>query len=214
MNRLVRTTPLVGLALLGTLMTAIAPRAVQASSRLHSANYHPTVGIDNLGRGLSDQSLGFATHWECVTNIAIPTDPFTCTRVKGANATIVPPTGLSGLVQGPSTSPLGIGRHAPLSGITESSCGYSGGVKLFETANLGGNCARFTGAGSIDLTAIDFYGSSQPVGQNVSSLSTLGSSGHRDFTCGDGSQFNFSAGTQYNYVGNGCNDNGETLYAS
>jgi len=44
MNRLVRTTPLVGLALLGTLMTAIAPRAVQASSRLHSANYHPTVG--------------------------------------------------------------------------------------------------------------------------------------------------------------------------
>ncbi len=172
------------------------------------------MGVDKLGPGLSDQALGFATHWECVTNIAIPTDPFTCTRVKGANATIVPPTGLSGLIQGLSVSPQGVGRHAPLDGITESSCGYSGGVKLFEVAYLGGNCARFTGAGNIDLRTINFYGTSQNVGQNVSSLSTLGSSGHGDFTCGDGSQFNFNSGTRYDYVGNGCNDSGNILYAS
>jgi hypothetical protein len=159
----------------------------------------PTVVIDPFNH-VSNLALGFKTHWECVTSLSDPSDPFTCTRVAGAN----------------------VGSNAPHIALmqpftpVESTCAYTGGVKIFENSNLGGDCARFTGTGTLYLQNVFFPSTVLSVGGNASSMSTIGSNGTGSLLCSTGDTFTYGANYAYNNFNpySGCNDHVDWLSAN
>lgn len=74
MSRSVLRVALAGVALVGTLAVAFVPNNVRAAGRVVSWG-RPTVAIDRF-RGLADQTLGIKSHWECITALDNPLDPF------------------------------------------------------------------------------------------------------------------------------------------
>jgi hypothetical protein len=173
---------IVAIATVGMMMFGLASHAgptAAATSGVVSYG-RPTVAIDSF-KNASDIALGFKTHWECVTSLSDPNDPFTCTRVAGANVGDVVPQAAS---------------MQPFNPVI-SSCAYTGGVKIFEDSYLGGNCARFTGTGSLYLKNQVFPGSMENVGANASSMSTIGSSGSGSLLCGSGDSFPYGADHAY-----------------
>lgn len=96
-----------------------------------------------------------------------------------------------------------------------TTCDNAGGIKIYQDINIQGNCARFTGSGSLYLRNVDYPNSSTSVGNTASSLSTIGSNGSGSLLCGGGGQFNFASATRYNNFGtSGCNDNVDWLVSN
>jgi len=157
----------------------------------------PTVVIDRFNNA-SDTALRFKTHWECITSLSDPNDPFTCTRVAGANASPVQPVGAAAqpnTITGPSI------------------CSGTGGTRFYRDSFLGSDCARFIGTGTLYLKGVNWpTGQNNSVGSGASSLSTLNSAGHGDLLCG-GTDFPYASLQAYNTIGV-CNDNVDWLLSN
>src|SRR5438132_1866199 len=81
MARFTLKSALTAAACAGILTAAALPNSVHAAKANWVVSWgRPTVAIDSLGPGRSDQELGIKTHWECQTALDNPNDPFTCTR--------------------------------------------------------------------------------------------------------------------------------------
>jgi len=221
-----RTRALIGIGFVGALAATTMAAPTHAATRIHNKAKdsvvswgRKTVVIDNIGSGKSDAALSVSTHWECHTALDNPNDPFTCTRVQGANADLSASSSatngaLLGLHAG--YAPLTVGkagrsssRSAGISG--PNSCANTGGIKIFQNAYLGGDCAQFTGMGQLYLQNLNFPATADNVGGQASSLSTIGSNGHGSLLCAGGTppgsaQLNFTNNSAYNYIGDGCND--------
>jgi len=168
-------------------------------------------------KGVVDKALGFGTHWECVTDVSNPSDPFTCTRTPNSRPTI-DALGLSGAM---GMHPISAMGARPLNVTGPTTCDYQGGIRLYETVDFGGDCARFTGSGNINVQNVSFPGTSNSVGGAVSSLSSYGSTGYGDLSCSSGQQFNYDSNTRYSNIAgpdrygtypSACNDGGQVLY--
>lgn len=163
----------------------------------HAAAYHPTIATDTY-QGKSDAALGFRTRWVCVTNVSIPTDPLACTREPGPDP-VLPPASTSTMVIPSGFRPMNSHPSIRPRISYPGGCDYSGGVRMYQYLDRTGNCARFTGTGDLSIDGLVYPGGSGlTIGNNVLSLSTLGSNGYGYILCNSGDLYRFAANTYYN----------------
>jgi len=200
----IRKLTLTGMAI-GAMALALAVPHIA-----HADSYHPTVAVDPY-QAASDAQLGFPTIWDCVTNVSIPTDPFTCTRAPEWITSQGRPLAAQPAVTNPDSIAY------------PDSCDNQGGVKIYQYLNLTGNCGRFTGDGDLILTGLHYPGGSGLyISSNMLSLSSFGSQGYGYIGCGNGDLFNFDSNSRYNdlngpdrYGGHPvCDNDGSDLHIS
>jgi hypothetical protein len=225
---------LAGIALVSTLAASASPARVNADQRIGPdgrpippgtvvSNGRPTVAIDNIGPGRSNQDLGIHTHWECATALDNANDPFTSVRTPDVRVSTVASATVS-IKRVPNTGSgfhaAGLARTGPkrryaIDPVT-SCTGNTGGIKIYSEANFPPTayCARFTGTGYLWLRGVNYPSRSTSVGNTASALATLGSSGHGELLCPNANSFPFNSNSQYSYIGDACNDNVDWLVSN
>lgn len=143
-----------------------------------------------------------------MTNVAVPTDPFACTRqpewMTSAGTPLAgPPAARTASHGGRLTTPL---INFP------DSCDNGAGVKIYQNFNQTGNCARFIGSGDLTINNIQYPGASGLyIGANMHSMSTAGTPRTGIIVCKGGDFFTFAGGKRYNDLNGPDANNGHPL---
>ena len=222
MARFTLKSALAGVALAGTFMAVALPSpAVRADAPTPQTAVHGRAVIyhdafSGSGGHLTDQQLGFASHWEGVVDTSNPTAPIEWTRMAdAARGSVAASSSFSGGMQPAATSRSG--ARARPHDLSASTCNNTGGVKLWVNSNETGDCIRYTGTGSVGLTGVQYPYSSSYVNYSQS-FSTYGSTGSGHLACGGGNWY-YGSNTNYgnlyyasSYVCNGAAGQVYALY--
>jgi len=173
---------------------ATPPNTPQTQVGARAVHYGDS--FSGVSRHLSDQQLGFATHWEGSVDLSSSTSPIQWTRVQDTANTATSATGTA-----PTTfnaaKPGQIRAATRSRDLTRSTCDNPGGVKMWHNSAENGECIRFTGVGDLSLPGVQFPYGSDYVNYSQA-FSTVGSNGAGHMQCNKtGSDFQFFSGTDY-----------------